>query len=158
MLERNMIRAIARLRSLARLSHVFSMQETLVFACDFVDEAVALSSVAVAHAGAPQPLVWRTTCFDHAPRHAGTPDITLGYAQIMQAPPGGRRDRWHHDDEAGADDRVITRLLRVPLLGIIRVESAGAMGEVEAPFLEHVVMLLSLALHRSVDCRTQLAA
>ena len=57
MLERNMIRAIARLRSLARLSHVFSMQETLVFACDFVDEAVALSSVAVAHAGAPQPLV-----------------------------------------------------------------------------------------------------
>jgi hypothetical protein len=127
------------------------MQETLDFACGFMDEALPLTRVVIVHDQAPQPLVWGAPGVDEASLACACAEAEASYARLMSAADGDAGEPW---SEARPDEpapRVVTLPLSIPLLGVIRVESAHPLQRGDLAFLRHAVILVSLALACCID-------
>ncbi len=148
--RRDSDRALARLTSLLRTSHLLTMQETVDFISAFLDEALPLSSVVVVHDRAQRPLVW--SALSGAALDRARAQAEDSYVRMMTAPEADPPDLWDHPASSGSVTQAITRPLAVPLLGVIRFEGEGLSGQEAQAFLRHATILLSLALDRCVDC------
>jgi hypothetical protein len=115
-------RALARLTSLLHASQVLSMQETLDFACCFIDEALTLLRVCLTHDRAPGTLIW------DAEAHLDATPL-----------PGD------------ASSSGMELALDPPLAGTLRIDGTHALLGDEVAFLRQAVLLLSLALDRCPD-------
>lgn len=137
-------RTLASVKRLPRISAVLTDQETFDFTCEFLADAIWLTSVAAMHDGIVSPLVWSASGAAPSRIESARASVNTTYRRLFV-------HAGDHSEPVGLDDTetLVTVPLGIPMLGVMRIESVIPLSDEERVFLRLVAILLGLSLARS---------